>query len=311
MPQNFESKGSLVNDGHLNGTEIRMVAEEGNRRAAWNSAYNHDHPFDASFHRYFQFLLLPSSILRISVRLSLTRSMGAAASFLPAYLYSQFIYRPKYPEADLSGQTIIVTGSNVGLGFDAAQHFVRLKASKVILAVRSETKGEEAKQKILGVLGAEADQSRLEVWILDLSSTASVTAFADRANRLDRLDAVVENAGILTTNLQFIDGVESQVKINVLSTVLLALSVLPKLQETGKLHQKETHLVLVGTNLRLIATFREKDVKGEKLFDIFHSKQDANNYDRYDGENNPTRIQAGFSSNLDSIDIQRQRSCSC
>ena len=39
-----------------------------------------------------------------------------------------------------TGQTVIVTGSNVGLGKGAARHFARLDAEKVILAVRNEAK---------------------------------------------------------------------------------------------------------------------------------------------------------------------------
>ncbi|KAI9701733.1 MAG: hypothetical protein M1820_006361 [Bogoriella megaspora] len=205
--------------------------------------------------------------------------MGAAASFLPSWLYSQVLYRPKYPKGDLSNQTIIVTGSNVGLGFDAAQHFARLGASTVILAVRSEAKGNAAKRKIVRTLGI--DESRIEVWPLDQSSTASITAFADRASRLERLDAVIENAGVLTAEWQTIEGVECQVKVNVLGTVMLALLLLPKLRETGKLYNKDSHLTLVGTDLSMIAAFREKDVDGGKLLDVFHSKEGMNSYDRY------------------------------
>ena len=48
----------------------------------------------------------------------------------------QLFHRPEYPTADFSGKTIIVTGSNVGLGKEAVKHFVRLGAKKVIMAVR-------------------------------------------------------------------------------------------------------------------------------------------------------------------------------
>ena len=208
--------------------------------------------------------------------------MGAMISLLPNYLYSQLIFKPKYSNVNLSGQTIIVTGANAGLGFEAAQHFARQDA-KVILAVRDESRGKDAKKKIVQKLGT--DPTRLEVWKLDLSDTASVIAFADRAKQLDRIDAIVENAAVLTTKWKTIDGIESQIKINLFSTVLLALLLLPKLQESGRTHEKETHLVFVGTDLRVIAAVREKDSKGEKLFDVLNSKEDANSFDRYDRKN--------------------------
>ncbi|KAM0316480.1 hypothetical protein ACHAPQ_011302 [Fusarium lateritium] len=52
------------------------------------------------------------------------------------------------PTTSFKGQTIIVTGSNTGLGLEAANHFVRLDADVVILAVRSLKRGEAAKASI-------------------------------------------------------------------------------------------------------------------------------------------------------------------
>lgn len=85
-----------------------------------------------------------------------------------------------------------MTGSNVGLGLEAARHFVRLGAEKVILAVRSIEKGEDAKKNIEQ---SEKSSGVVEVWQLDLSSYESVKQFAKRADGLKRIDAVVENAG--------------------------------------------------------------------------------------------------------------------
>ncbi|KAI4250283.1 MAG: hypothetical protein L6R42_008780, partial [Xanthoria sp. 1 TBL-2021] len=49
-------------------------------------------------------------------------------------LLSQLIYKPPPPTASFANKTIIVTGANTGLGKEAATHFVRLGAAKVILA---------------------------------------------------------------------------------------------------------------------------------------------------------------------------------
>jgi NAD(P)-dependent dehydrogenase (short-subunit alcohol dehydrogenase family) len=116
--------------------------------------------------------------------------------FLSQFLYSQFFVTPPYPAYDFTGQTVIVTSSNTGLGLEAARHFARLNCAKLILAVRTKSKGEEAKESILASTKRTSDC--IEVWDLDLSSTASVKAFAARAQKLDRLDVLVENAGLLS-----------------------------------------------------------------------------------------------------------------
>ncbi|KAK9366909.1 short-chain dehydrogenase/ reductase [Lipomyces kononenkoae] len=146
-----------------------------------------------------------------------------------AVLYSQLFVTPKYPTASFKDQTIIVTGSNVGLGFEAARHFVRLYAEKVILAVRNIAAGEKAKQSIEESTGRS---NVCEVWELDLSSYASVKAFAERAYKLDRIDVLLENAGINSTDFSLAEGHERTITVNVISTFLLGLLLLPKLRAT-------------------------------------------------------------------------------
>jgi len=113
-------------------------------------------------------------------------------SVILAFFYRQWFVTPKYPTQSCEGKTVIVTGANVGLGYEAAKHFVRLGAAKVILAVRSLDKGDAAAKSI------EAEEHRsgvVEVWELDLGRYESVKKFAKRVDGLDRVDAVIENAG--------------------------------------------------------------------------------------------------------------------
>lgn len=108
------------------------------------------------------------------------------------FLYSQLFVTPQYPEQSCKGQVFIVTGANVGLGFEASRHLVRLGAEKVILACRNLEKGEAAVKDI------EKSTKRIgvaEVWLLDLSSFESVKEFAKKVDTLPRIDAIVENAG--------------------------------------------------------------------------------------------------------------------
>jgi len=147
------------------------------------------------------------------------------------FFYRQFFVTPPVPSTDFSGQTIIVTGSNTGLGKEAVQHLVRLNASKVILAVRTASKGHAAVAEIEAATGKKG---ACDVWPLDMGSYGSVKAFARRVEAdLPRLDAVIENAGIMTETFRLREGSEETVTVNVLSTFLLALLVLPKLRDSA------------------------------------------------------------------------------
>jgi short-subunit dehydrogenase len=109
--------------------------------------------------------------------------------FILTFLKSQLFAKLPYPTSDFSGQTVIITGSNTGLGLEAARHIVRLGAAKVILAVRNISKGEAAARDIIE--STKVKENVIDVWQVDLSNYESVKAFGERVQTLERLDAVV------------------------------------------------------------------------------------------------------------------------
>ena len=136
---------------------------------------------------------------------------------------------PQDTKPSFSGQTIIITGANVGLGLEAAVKFVDLGANQVILAVRTLSKGEEAQRQIEQRTGRKGV---CEVWQLDMMDYASIKAFATRAtNELERVDIACLNAGVAKMEFkQSQYGYEETLQVNVLSTTLLALLLMPKLR---------------------------------------------------------------------------------
>lgn len=166
-----------------------------------------------------------------------------ALSFARAFFWSQLFVTPPQVHHDFSGQTIIVTGSNSGVGLEAARQFAELGCSKLILAVRTLSKGESAKASILQ--STQRDDDSIEVWQLDMCSTASITEFVKRANGLERLDVLVENAGVAALWWDEFEGMEQNIKINVISTCLLAMLMLPKLRKSAEQFATTPRLVVV------------------------------------------------------------------
>ncbi|KAE8377358.1 hypothetical protein BDV26DRAFT_281971 [Aspergillus bertholletiae] len=194
------------------------------------------------------------------------------------FLYSQFFITPAYPTASFANQTVIVTGSNVGLGLEAARHITRLGAAKVILAVRNRVAGEEAQRSI------EASTGRTgvcEVWDLDLASHESVIAFGKKVAQLPRLDVFLANASIATQVFQLAEGHEQTITVNVIHTILLELLVLPTLRKSARLHP--------GTKPRLTTVVSE--VHGWTKFAERHAENVFRELDDRDRANMPERYE--------------------
>ena len=142
-----------------------------------------------------------------------------------------------------SGRTYIVTGANTGLGFEAAKHLALVGAAKVVLAVRNLAAGEAAKAKIDAATGDKTGV--VEVWHLDLSSYDSVKAFAKRAtDQLDRIDGLIENAGVSIDKRAVAEGHLLTNTVNVFSTFLLAALLLPEMSKKAKKAGGEANGVL-------------------------------------------------------------------
>ncbi|RAR06535.1 NAD(P)-binding protein [Stemphylium lycopersici] len=186
------------------------------------------------------------------------------------FFYSQFFVTPPKPSGDLTGKTVIVTGSNVGLGKEAARHFAALNASTVILAVRSPEKGEAARKEI------ETSTSRdnvVKVMQLDMSSYTSVLDFASRASKeLSRIDIAVLNAGVNRGVWEVFEQDESTITINVVSTFLLAFALLPKLRETAQKFNTRPTLTVVSSEVHEWATFDERNAPEGEIFKRLNEK---------------------------------------
>jgi NAD(P)-dependent dehydrogenase (short-subunit alcohol dehydrogenase family) len=124
---------------------------------------------------------------------------------------------------DQSGKCFIVTGANTGIGFDVAR-VLAAKGARVLLACRDAGKAQAAIARIGG------DVVHLP---LDLADLASVRAAAELAAKESRIDALVNNAGVMFPPLtRTRQGFELQWGVNHLGPFALTALLLPKLAET-------------------------------------------------------------------------------
>lgn len=130
---------------------------------------------------------------------------------------------------DLSGKTIIVTGGNSGLGFEAVKAFVS-KNAYVIMACRSLDRGDVAKSKIIKLF----PKAQITVMELDLSSLQSIYSFVARFKKnFVRLDVLLNNAGIMMVPYGMtLDGFEKQLGTNHLGHFALTGLLLEFLRKT-------------------------------------------------------------------------------
>jgi NAD(P)-dependent dehydrogenase (short-subunit alcohol dehydrogenase family) len=137
-----------------------------------------------------------------------------------------------FTEADIpdqSGRTIVVTGANTGIGYQAARALAA-KGARVLLACRDQTKAEDAMHRIR----AETRDADVTFLPLDQADLASVRRAAELTAAEPRIDVLLNNAGVMFPPLtRTADGFELQFGVNHLGTFALTGLLLPKLAETA------------------------------------------------------------------------------
>ncbi|KAJ5115963.1 hypothetical protein N7456_000311 [Penicillium angulare] len=131
----------------------------------------------------------------------------------------------------LAGKTVLITGATSGLGYEAAIKYINLGVDSLIIGSRSLERGNSTKTKLEKLTNRPGV---VQIWELEMNSFQSVKNFAARANNLPRLDIALLNAGLWNRDYTLssqADGEEWEevLQVNVLSTSLLALLLLPKL----------------------------------------------------------------------------------
>ncbi|KAG8791526.1 hypothetical protein FRC12_008952 [Ceratobasidium sp. 428] len=133
---------------------------------------------------------------------------------------------------DLTGQVIIVTGGNTGIGKETCKVLLN-KNAKVYLAARSKTKANEA----IEWLKKETDGKVAIFLELDLASLASVRKAAEEfKSKEHELHVLFNSAGVMIPPVdeKTLDGYDLQFGTNVLGHYFFTTLLLPTLVHTAK-----------------------------------------------------------------------------
>ena len=162
----------------------------------------------------------------------------------------------------MENETVVVTGANSGIGFEATRAFAR-KGATVIMACRNMERAGEAREDILEDFG-EAD---LRVRELDLADLSTVRSFAEeiRANH-DEIDVLCNNAGIMgIPREETEDGFEKQMGVNHLGHFALTGLLLDLVENAGG------RIVTQSSGLHRQADIDFDDLMLEEEYDAWRS----------------------------------------
>lgn len=164
---------------------------------------------------------------------------------------------------DQAGRCFLVTGANTGLGFEISR-ILASRGARVLLACRNQIKTHAAINKIRKT----SPQADLIFLPIDQADLASVRRAAEIASSEQRLDVLINNAGIMSTHTGFTsDGFEHHFGVNHLGTFALTLLLLPKLATSSDARVVVTSsLVHKNGNIDFDNIERGENVKPGQLY---------------------------------------------
>ena len=147
---------------------------------------------------------------------------------LTLFLMRKYFNGPATPHSkSMINKTVIVTGSNTGIGKETAFDLLE-KGARVIFACRSESRTLKAIEELPNKKFSE----NAFFMSLDLSSYVSIDSFVKEfKSKFGKLDVLVNNAGGINDTFNIYEGIESTIKVNHIGTVYLTALLLDSLNQ--------------------------------------------------------------------------------
>src|SRR5580692_1574173 len=160
----------------------------------------------------------------------------------------------------MSGEVCVVTGATSGIGKATAAALAR-RGAQVVLVGRHRGRGEAAAAE-LAAAGGPAP--RLEV--ADLASMGQVRTLADRLGALERIDVLINNAGLMAGQRRVTaDGFDEVFAVNHLAPFLLTNLLL------GKLTAASARVITVTSDAHTAARLDLDDPHQERGWDSWRA----------------------------------------
>lgn len=193
---------------------------------------------------------------------------------------------PEAPAVPKYGKPrVVITGSNSGIGFDAAKKLAKSGDWCVVLACRTVAKAEQAKASMRSEFPS-IDPNDVQCYACDLGDMASIRQFAKDVTAEGPVDALCLNAGLEysgdPTVYRTKDGFEETIGVNHLGHFLLANLLLPALESSEKL--AHPRIVVTASEVHDPASAGGSVGKGATLGDLAGLERDGKNFEMVSGE---------------------------
>jgi NAD(P)-dependent dehydrogenase (short-subunit alcohol dehydrogenase family) len=188
--------------------------------------------------------------------------------------------------ASVAGKTAIITGGNTGIGFEIARQLLFLRASRVIITVRSTSKGQEAVASLraLPEVKKANPNAKIEFFHLDLDDFQSGVEFAKQIRaEVPELHLLICNGGVnLMSYENSKSGHERVMQVNCYTHFLVTLELLPLLRATAVKRSEPSRLTFVGSNVQSHHTLAKYPLSDSKtVIEHYDDKQVYSGLQRY------------------------------
>ncbi|KAL6891180.1 NAD(P)-binding protein [Trichoderma longibrachiatum] len=187
---------------------------------------------------------------------------------------------PTPGDANVSGKTIIVTGGNAGLGFDAARQFLTLGASRIILACRSMQKGRDAASALCAhpTVKTTNPDAIIDAFELDLDDYHSGLCFSNRVKaEVTELDILLNNGGQVVMDYEKSkSGHERSMQVNCYTHLLISLELLPLLRSTAAARGTPSRITFTGSATQIMQNTLSKQPISPESTVLGHFDDEAN-----------------------------------